>query len=159
MKFRGVISLRKLLPICATPNGKLDPRGVADVLEVDEDPLRGFGPQERFVVLRAQGTEDRLEHQVEFAGLGQLAATGRVRTVRNCRLTPVRRFEDRLAVLVEAHFDRLLFGILAAVFDGGSGRLAELLVAGRRPVELGGAGHEGPRHDRGTGGGAGRASP
>ena len=60
------------------PNGTRHPRAVADVLEVDEDPLGGFGPQKRGVLFAAQRADDRLEHQVEFARLGQRAQFVRV---------------------------------------------------------------------------------
>ena len=43
------------------------------VLEVDEDALGRFGPQEGGVLLAAQRADDGLEHQVEFARLGQRA--------------------------------------------------------------------------------------
>ncbi len=74
MKLRGLISLRKLLPICAMPKGSLTRPGVDDVLEVGEDPLRRLGPQVGDVRLALERPDERLEHQVERAGLGQRAA-------------------------------------------------------------------------------------
>ena len=59
MKLRGVISLRKLLPIWAMPNGTRTRRAVEHVLEVDEDALGRFRPQERGAFLAAQGADDR----------------------------------------------------------------------------------------------------
>ncbi len=73
MKFRGVISLRKLLPIWAMPNGILTRVLSSDVLEVDEDALGRFGAQEGRVLFAAHRADDRLEHQVEFARLGEAA--------------------------------------------------------------------------------------
>ena len=45
------------------------PRAVAHVLEIDEDALGRFRPQERRVFFAAHRADDRLEHQVEFARL------------------------------------------------------------------------------------------
>ena len=67
VKLRGVISLRKLLPIWAMPNGMRTRRTIEDVLEVDEDALGGFGAEKRGILFAAQGADDGLEHQVEFA--------------------------------------------------------------------------------------------
>ena len=53
--------------------GNLHPRAVEHVLEVDEDALRRFRPQKGGPLFAAQRADDRLEHQVEFARLGQLA--------------------------------------------------------------------------------------
>ena len=44
-KLPGVISLRNDLPICAMPNGGLRRAYCEHVLEVEEDALRGLGPQ------------------------------------------------------------------------------------------------------------------
>ena len=74
MKLRGLISLRKLLPICAIPNGNFHPPRVDDVLEIREDPLGGLGAKISDVGLAFEGTDKCLEHQVERAGLGQSAA-------------------------------------------------------------------------------------
>ena len=52
---------------------------VEHVLEVDEDALGRFGAQEGRVFLGAQRADDRLEHQVEFARLGERAGLVRVR--------------------------------------------------------------------------------
>ncbi len=71
MKLRGVISLRKLLPTCAIPNGTLTRVLSQDVLEVNEDALRGFGPQERAVGLTAERSDRGREHQIKVAGWGQ----------------------------------------------------------------------------------------
>ena len=73
MKFRGVISLRKLLPIWAMPKGIRTRVLSQHVLEVDEDALGRFGAEEGRVFLAAQRADDGLEHQVEFARLGQRA--------------------------------------------------------------------------------------
>ena len=48
-------------------------RAVDDVFEVDENALRGFRTQERGVFFAAKRADRRLEHQVEFARLGQRA--------------------------------------------------------------------------------------
>ena len=73
VKLRGVISLRKLLPIWAMPNGIFTRRAVADVFEIDEHALGRFGAQKCRVFFAAQRADDRFEHQVEIARRGQLA--------------------------------------------------------------------------------------
>ena len=72
MKFRGVISLRKLLPTvqCQTA---ADPRAVEDILEIDEDALRRFRTQKGRSLFAAQGPDVGLEHQVELARRRQRA--------------------------------------------------------------------------------------
>ena len=50
-----------------------DARAVADVLEVDEDALGRFGPQKAAPSSPRQRADDRLEHQVELARLGERA--------------------------------------------------------------------------------------
>ena len=54
-------------------------RAVEDVLEVDENALRGFRTQKCFAGLVADGARVGLEHQVEFAGFGQRAQRFRIR--------------------------------------------------------------------------------
>ena len=49
------------------------PGAVDDVLEIDEDPLGRLRAQEGRALFAAQGADIRLEHQVEFARLGQRA--------------------------------------------------------------------------------------
>ncbi len=49
--------------------GDLHTRAVDDVLEVHEHALGRFGTQKRDALFTTQGPDDRLEHQVEFAGL------------------------------------------------------------------------------------------
>ncbi len=53
--------------------GNFHPRAVEHVLEVDEHPLGRLRPQEGRPLFAGQGADDRLEHQVEFARLGELA--------------------------------------------------------------------------------------
>ena len=48
-------------------------RAVEHVLEVDEDALGRFRPQEGRVLFAAHRADDRLEHQVELARLGERA--------------------------------------------------------------------------------------
>src|SRR5439155_2380085 len=64
----GEVSRRDLVAEALTylgdPERHLDPAGIDDVLEVDEDPLRRLRPQERRVLLTAQRPDDGLEHQV-----------------------------------------------------------------------------------------------
>jgi hypothetical protein len=71
VKLRGVISLRKLLPIWAIPKGNLDPRAVDHILEVHENPLGRFGSQERRPFFAAERSDVGLEHQIEFARFGE----------------------------------------------------------------------------------------
>src|SRR5579872_2119378 len=44
---------------------------IEHILEIDEHALGRFGAKKSHVVGAAQGTERRLEHEVEFARLGQ----------------------------------------------------------------------------------------
>ena len=73
MKLPGVISLRKLLPTWAMPNGGFLRRRLEHVGEVDEHALRRLGAQVHLGrrVLDRAGVG--LEHQVEGAGLGEAA--------------------------------------------------------------------------------------
>ena len=50
-----------------------DARAVEHVLEIDEDALGRLGAEEGRVLLGAHRADDRLEHQVEFARLGERA--------------------------------------------------------------------------------------
>src|SRR5262245_6728636 len=61
------------------PEGDADPRGVNDILEVDEDALRRLRPQERRVLIGTECPDNRLEHQVELARRSQRAEVLRVR--------------------------------------------------------------------------------
>ena len=72
MKLPGVISLRKLLPIWAMPNGGFLRDGGHDVGEVDEDALRGLGPQVVQARLVLDDAEVGLQQPVELARLGPL---------------------------------------------------------------------------------------
>ncbi len=74
MKLPGVISLRKLLPVWAMPNGGLLARRVQHVEEVDEDALRGLRPQvvQRGLVL--DRAEVGAQHAAELLRLGPLSA-------------------------------------------------------------------------------------
>ena len=92
MKLPGVISLRKLLPICAIPNGGFLRRELQVVLEVEEDALRGLGPQVDGRALLLDRADRRLEHQVEVARLGQVAV-GRLAGVLR-RLAPALRLVE-----------------------------------------------------------------
>jgi hypothetical protein len=56
---------------CST-EGQLQAIGLLDVLEVHEHPLGGLGPEVDRGVLRRDGPEGRLEHQVELALLGEV---------------------------------------------------------------------------------------
>jgi hypothetical protein len=53
--------------------GYLDAHRVQDVLVVQEDALRRLRPQVALAVLVADRADERLEHQVELARLGQIA--------------------------------------------------------------------------------------
>src|SRR5215211_1061769 len=55
------------LPDLGDPERYLDPAGLQDVLEVDEDPLRRLGPKVRDVLRALYGPGVGLEHQVEGA--------------------------------------------------------------------------------------------
>ncbi len=71
MKFRGVTSLRKLLPIWATPNGTRTRRGVEDVFEFQEDALGGFGAEIGLDCI--DGADFGRQHQIELTRLGKRA--------------------------------------------------------------------------------------
>src|SRR6185503_18929362 len=47
-----------------------------DVLEVDEDPLGGLGPEEHALTCLLDRPDARLEHQIELARLGEIAVRG-----------------------------------------------------------------------------------
>ena len=79
MKLPGVISLRNDLPIWPMPNGGFLRDVVQHVGEVHEDALRGLGPQVVQAGLVLDGAEVGLEHHVEVARLGPLAAGAAVR--------------------------------------------------------------------------------
>ena len=83
MKLPGVISLRKLLPIWAMPNGGLRRAMVDDVGEVDEDALRRLGPQIVQAFLGLDRAQVGLEHHVEFARLGPLTRVAAVSGIAN----------------------------------------------------------------------------
>ena len=58
------------------PNGSLRRDVFEHVREIDEYPLRRFGPQiseRRRIVVRRNRTDRRSKHQIELAGLGQAA--------------------------------------------------------------------------------------
>ena len=67
---RSDLVAKTLADLC-DPEGDFHPGAVDHVLEVDEDPLGGLRAEEGGVFLAAQGTNDRLEHQVEFPRLGE----------------------------------------------------------------------------------------
>ena len=73
MKFPGVISLRKILPIWAIPNGGFLRENCRYVLEVEEDSLGGLGAQVDGRAGVLHGADRRLEHEVELARLGEVA--------------------------------------------------------------------------------------
>ena len=80
-KLPGVISLRKLLPICATPNGGFTRIDEMTFLKLTKMPCAVSGAGTRARVLR-HGADVRLEHQVELPGLGQIALGELARMLR-----------------------------------------------------------------------------
>ena len=74
MKLPGVISLRKLLPIWAMPNGGFLRAAGHHVGEVEEDALRGLGAQVVQAGLVLDDAEVGLEQAGELARLGPRAA-------------------------------------------------------------------------------------
>ena len=70
MKLPGVISLRKLLPIWAMPNGGFCAAARHHVGEVEEDALRGLGAQVVQPRLVLDDAEVGLQHHVEVARRG-----------------------------------------------------------------------------------------
>jgi hypothetical protein len=81
MKLPGVISLRKDLPVCAMPNGRLAARGLHDVEEVDEDALRRLGPQVVQPLLVLHRAQIGLEQPAELTRLGEGALGAAARAV------------------------------------------------------------------------------
>ena len=79
MKLPGVISLRNDLPIWPMPNGGFLRAAPHDVGEVHEDALRGLRAQVVQARLVLDRAEVGLEHHVEVARLGPLAAGAAVR--------------------------------------------------------------------------------
>jgi len=73
VKFRGVISLRKLLPIWAMPKGTRTRVLSSTFFEVDEDALGGFRAEEGASSSPPRAPTIGLEHEVEFPRLGQRA--------------------------------------------------------------------------------------
>ena len=65
----------KTLADLGDAEGNPHPRAVADVLEVDEDALGRLGAEEDLAALVTDCAGVRLEHQIEFPRLGQVAAT------------------------------------------------------------------------------------
>jgi hypothetical protein len=63
----------KRLPGLGDSERRLASRDLEDVLEVDEDSLRGLRPKEGTRALFLERADRRLEHQVELARLGQVA--------------------------------------------------------------------------------------
>src|SRR5437667_2556922 len=61
-------------PDLGDAEGELQARGLEDVPEVDEHALRGFRAQERHVRGVLERPDEGLEHEVELARLGELAA-------------------------------------------------------------------------------------
>ncbi len=55
------------------PERRLSAGDLRDVLEVDEDPLRGLGAQVRVEPRLLDRADPRLEHEVELSGLGEVA--------------------------------------------------------------------------------------
>ena len=93
MKLPGVISLRKLLPTCAMPNGGFLRADGLHVLVVDEDALRGLGPQVVQALLALDRAEVGLHQAVEHPRLAEgalVAAVGAVEVLQR---------RGRLAVL------------------------------------------------------------
>ena len=67
---------------------RLAARDLGDVLEVDEDALRGLGPQVRVLAGLLDGADPRREHEVELPRLGQVALSRLARAL--ARLRPQR---------------------------------------------------------------------
>ena len=74
MKFPGVISLRKDLPIWADAERQLGARGFLHVVEIDEDALRRLRPQPDLIGGILDGPDERFEHEVEHARFGERGA-------------------------------------------------------------------------------------
>ena len=100
MKLPGVISLRKLLPIWPMPNGGLLPRRRLHVEEVHEDALRGLRAQVVQALLGLHRAEVGLEHHVEVARRGVLAAGAAVGARHVGQVVLGRRLAGALGVLL-----------------------------------------------------------
>ena len=73
MKLPGRDLVAERLADLRDPERRLAPGELSDVLEVDEDPLRGLGAQEDGRARLLDRADARLEHQVELTRLGQVA--------------------------------------------------------------------------------------
>src|SRR6516164_5086064 len=60
------------LPDLRDPEWKLPVRGIEDILKVDENALRRFGPKISLVLVVLDRTDGGLEHQIEWARLSQV---------------------------------------------------------------------------------------
>ena len=79
------------LPNLSDAERNLHSARIADVLEVDEHPLRGLGTQEGHVLFAAHGTGVGLEHQIEVARFGELALVVLAGCLRGLDRTLARR--------------------------------------------------------------------
>ena len=101
-----MISLRNDLPTWAMPNGGSPPRDLQDVLEVDEDALRGLGPQVDARPALLDRADRRLEHEVEVARLGEIAVRAFARVLAGLlRAARVLEVVGAEAVLADAAVD------------------------------------------------------
>ena len=113
------------------PEGRLAPRDLGDVLEVDEDPLRGLRAQVDVDAGLLDGADARLEHQVEVPRLGQVAV--------GCLAGALARPLTALSLVEVVGAEALLAG--AAVDEGVAeafdvpGRVPDLGVEDDRRVE------------------------
>ena len=77
-----MISLRKLLPICAIPNGGFTRIDDVTFLKLTKMPCAVSGRRKARDGVLADGADERLEHQVELARLGEVAVRGLARMLR-----------------------------------------------------------------------------
>ena len=73
MKFPGRDLVPERLPDLRDAERRLAARELGDVLEVDEDALRGLGTQVDVEAGLLHGADSRAEHEVELARLGEVA--------------------------------------------------------------------------------------
>ena len=142
MKLPGVISLRKLLPVCAIPNGGFFRARGHDIEEVDENALRGLRPEVVETLVGLDGAEERLEHHVELAGRRKSTLRAAVRAVDVGQAVV-----GQVAVLGLVGLLEVIGPEAVVAVEALGQRVVKRLDMARRPPDLGGEDHRGIKSD------------